>query len=172
MSITLGSIRTGAAGLFVASVALAACSPSPSATEPEPSVAPSDQAAASDAPASLAPFDHGDIPAELVGRYHLVAFDHYEQDRYVDLNSDGTFTYHDGPLNYGSPVGGEIVTGQYGVFGNEIVFGAEVAGIGLPCAGDGRYTWVLEGEKLTMVVVDDACTVGRVPDWQAGWEKI
>jgi hypothetical protein len=166
-------------------MALAACTATPSATgtppsatgTPEPTASapgsgPSEQAVASDAPASLEPFDHGDIPSELVGRYSMLVVDHYEQDRYVDLNADGTFSYLDGPLAYGQPVGGVLVTGQFGVFGNEIVFGSEVADIGLACLGDGRYTWVLEGEQLTMVVVDDSCTVGRVDDWQVGWTKM
>ena len=49
---------------------------------------------------------------------------------------------------------------------------AEVAGIGEPCLGEGRYTWVLEGDQLTMVAVDDSCTVGRVADWESGWTKM
>lgn len=164
--------------LAVAAIASAACTATPSATgtpDPtasEPGSGPSEQAVASDAPPSLEPFDHGDIPPELVGRYSMLVVDHYEQDRYVDLNADGTFSYLDGPLAFGQPVGGVLVTGQYGVFENEIVFGSEVADIGLACLGDGRYTWVLDGEKLTMVVVDDSCTVGRVEDWQVGWTKM
>jgi hypothetical protein len=121
---------------------------------------------------SLAPFDHGDIPAELVGRWQFEAFDHYLQDRWVDLAADGTYVYLNGPLVYGN--GQPIVTGQYGVFGDEIRFGEEVAAQGSPCPRNvvGSYTWTLEGDLLTMVVIDDICTLGRVTDWQNGWTKV
>jgi hypothetical protein len=155
--------------LGAATVALAACTAaSPAATGTPVPVIPSEPAPASVAP-TLKPFDHGEIPAELVGRYAFQAFDHYLQDRWVDLNADGTFALIDGPLVYGQ--GTTIVTGQYGVFGDQIRFGNEVSVTGVPCGRDGLYQWSLDGTTLTMTVIEDPCTLGRPADWQAGWTK-
>jgi len=167
----MSPIATKIVLLSALSFLLAACTASAGEVSPAESRSPAAVVTATPAP-SLAPFDHGDIPAELVGRWQFEAFDHYLQDRWVDLAADGTFVYLNGPLVYGN--GQPIVTGQYGVFGDEIRFGAEVAAQGSPCPRDvvGSYSWTLEGDLLTMVVIDDLCTLGRVTDWESGWTKV
>lgn len=61
------------------------------------------------------------------------------------------------------------VEGRFTVDQDQIVVTETGTG---PCANiPGTYTWKLEGDSLTFVVVDDQCSVRRI-DWQAGpWKK-
>ena len=153
---------------------IAACGTSPteqSSSPPSPSVTPSTPAHASAAALpSLPPFDHGDIPAEIVGRY---SFELPAMHGVVDLKADGTYVLMQGPLVYDT--GTVLVQGEYGVFGDQIRFGNEVSVYGNACPpGDGLYTWSLDGEMLTLAVVDDPCStaIDRVEGWEAGWTRI
>ncbi len=66
----------------------------------------------------MPPFDHGEIPAEIVGRYTFEVFD---KDSVIDLKSDGTYELGAGPIAFG--VFTVQITGEYGVFGDEMRFG-------------------------------------------------
>jgi hypothetical protein len=115
----------------------------------------------------MPPFDHGDIPAEIVGRYY---FEVFGKQSVIDLEADGTYTLMKGPLVFDQGV--VQVTGEYGVFGDQMRFGNEVAVHGAACTtGDGIYTWSLENGVLTLTVVEDPCplTINRIAEWESGW---
>jgi len=115
-------------------------------------------------------FDHGEIPAEIVGRY---AFEVFDKESLIDLESDGTYVLMKGQLAFG--VAQVEVTGDYGVFGDQMRFGNEVAVNGNACTnGDGVYTWSLDGETLTLTVVDDPCpsSINRTAEWESGWTRV
>ena len=61
------------------------------------------------------------------------------------------------------------IKGKYTVDKDKIVITETDAG---PCANiPGTYTWKSDSESLTLVVVDDQCSIRRI-DWQAGpWKK-
>ena len=113
---------------------VAACATS---TTGEPSAAasatpvPSSAAPSATATPSFEPFDHGEIPDEIVGSYSFEVFD---KPSLIDLEPDGTYV-----LMSPGAFGGENtveVTGEYGIFGDEMRFGNEVAANGQACRGD------------------------------------
>ncbi len=157
---------------LVAFTLLAACGTSPSA---EPSAAtssapaPSSAAPSEAALPSLPPFDHGEIPAEIVGRYNFEVFD---KQSVIDLEADGTYVLMRGPLVFDT--GTIEVRGEYGVFGDEMRFGNEVAVYGRACPpGDGVYRWSLDGAVLNLTVVEEPCPtdINRTAEWESGWTR-
>jgi hypothetical protein len=117
----------------------------------------------------MPPFDHGDIPAEIVGRYLFEVFD---KQMVIDLEADGTYVLMRGPLAFGT--GTIEVRGEYGVFEDEMRFGNEVAVSGTACPpGDGVYTWSLDGPTLQLTAVDEPCptSINRAAEWEAGWTR-
>ena len=151
---------------------VAACSTSATG---EPSAAtsatpvPSSAAPSATATPSFKPFDHGEIPDEIVGSYSFEVFD---KPSLIDLEPDGTYV-----LMTPGAFGGENtveVTGEYGVFGDEMRFGNEVAAHGRACLGDGVYTWSLDEGTLTLTLVEDECSaaINRMAEWQSGWTRI
>jgi hypothetical protein len=157
---------------LVAFTLLAACGTSPSA-EPSaatsPSLAPPSAAPSEAALPSMPPFDHGEIPAEIVGRY---TFEVINKQSVIDLEADGTYVLMEGPLVFDT--GTIQVRGEYGVFGDEMRFGNEVAVYGNACPpGDGVYKWSLDGAVLTFTVVEEPCptTINRTAEWESGWTR-
>lgn len=151
---------------------VAACATS---TTGEPSAAasatpvPSSAAPSATATPSFEPFDHGEIPDEIVGSYSFEVFD---KPSLIDLEPDGTYV-----LMSPGAFGGENtveVTGEYGIFGDEMRFGNEVAANGQACRGDGVYRWSLDGGTLTLTLVEDECSaaINRMAEWQSGWTRI
>jgi hypothetical protein len=117
----------------------------------------------------MPPFDHGEIPAEIVGRY---TFEMPDQEWAIELKADGSYDLMRLPLAFG--VSEEHVRGEYGVFGDEMRFGNEVVVTGgTACPGDGVYAWAFDGTTLEMTVVEDDCptTINRVGQWEAGWTR-
>ena len=112
--------------------------------------------------------DHGEIPDEIVGSYSFEVFD---KPSLIDLEPDGTYVLMT-PGGFGQNT--VEVTGEYGVFGDEMRFGNEVAANGQACLGDGVYTWSLEGATLTFTLVEDECSaaINRMAEWQSGWTRI
>jgi TRAP-type C4-dicarboxylate transport system substrate-binding protein len=110
-----------------------------------------------------ATFDQGNIPSELIGLWSFTAFgDSWT----VKLTADGTFSLYapDGKLDVG---------GSYEVIGSEAVFRDETRGTGTLCVpAEGRYQWELTGDRLLFTVIEDKCTVGRIKQWTAGWQKV
>lgn len=60
--------------------------------------------------------------------------------------------------------------GTYSVEGDEVTVVDEESGVGDFCAGEGRYHWALDGDQLSMTLIDEACP-GRTELWTAGWTK-
>lgn len=161
-------------------ILLAACGTSPageSSGSPSDSSAPSSAESSLAAPseaarASLPPFDHGEIPAEIPGRYYFEVFD---KESVIDLEADGTYVLMEATricCPMGTGAGAVQVRGEYGVFGDEMRFGNEVAVNGRACTtGDGTYTWSLNEGMLTLTVVEDPCpsTINRIAEWESGW---
>lgn len=160
--------RWVALGLLTA--VLAACGTSSAA---EPSVTAS-RAPATPTPSptprpSFPPMDHGQIPPEIVGSYTFTVFD---KDSEVELLADGTYVMYM-PEAFGQkPVG---VRGEYGVFGDTMRFGNEIAesSQARACTGEGEYTWTFDGETLQLTLVEDEClvTINRQAEWQSGWTR-
>jgi hypothetical protein len=166
----IGSRSAAALGL---AVALAACGTS-SAAEPSPSTS---HAPATPRPTprvtplpSFAPFDHGEIPAEIVGSYTFTVFD---KNSAIDLEADGTYVLW-GPMAFGQRQ--VHVTGEYGVFGDRMRFGNEIAAssLGRACTGDGEYRWSFDGETLLFTLLEDECAldINRQAEWQSGWTRV
>jgi hypothetical protein len=161
------------AALALLAICVAACGPSPT-TEPspstDPSTTPSSPPASAAALPSMPPFDHGEIPTDLVGRY---TFEMPDQEWSIELAADGTYELILLPLAFG--VSTDHVRGEYGVFGDQIRFGNEVSveGSGNTCPSDGVYTWTFDGTTLAMTVVEDDCpsSLNRVGQWEAGWTR-
>ncbi len=129
---------------------------------------PSSAAPSATATPSFEPFDHGEIPDEIVGSYSFEVFD---KPSLIDLEPDGTYVLMT-PGGFGQNT--IEVTGEYGVFGDEMRFGNEVAANGMACQGDGVYTWSLDGAMLTLTLVEDECApdINRMAEWQSGWTRI
>ena len=90
---------------------IAACGTS-SAAQPSSSPQPSRAAATAKPTAtplpSFPPFDHGQIPDEIVGMYTFTVFD---KDSAIELLADGTYVMY-GPLAFGQRP--ETLHGEYG----------------------------------------------------------
>jgi hypothetical protein len=118
---------------------------------------------------SFPPFDHGQIPAEIVGDY---SFTVYGKPSLITLESDGTYVLSD-PISFGFRPAG--IEGEYGVFGDRMRFGNEyVAGSGRACVGDGEYEWSFDGERLSLTLIEDECAldINRQAEWQSGWTRV
>jgi len=161
--------RWAALGLLAA--VLAACGTSSAA---EPSTTPT-RAPATPTPSptplpSFPPFDHGQIPAEIIGTYAFTVFDKESQ---IELLSDGTYALH-GAGAFG--VGPVLVRGEYGVFDDTMKFGNEItlSSTARACVGDGAYGWSFDGETLSLTLVEDECAVdiNRQAEWQSGWTRV
>ena len=157
--------------LGLLSAVLTACGSS-SAAEPSttPSRAPATLRPSPTPLPSFPPFDHGQIPAEIVGNYEFTVFDKHSE---IELLADGTYIIWL-PERFGvRPVG---VRGEYGVFGDTMRFGNEISedSASRACTGDGVYTWSLDGETLSLTLVEDAClvTINRQAEWQSGWTRM
>jgi hypothetical protein len=114
----------------------------------------------------MPPFDHGEIPAEIVGLY---TFEMPNQEWSIELKADGSYDLMRLPLS-----SGEHIRGEYGVFGDQMRFGNEVVVTGgAACPGDGVYAWTFDGTTLEMTVMEDDCpsTLNRVGQWEAGWTR-
>ena len=151
----------------------AACGTS-SAAQPSSSSHPSRPAASATPTAtprpSFPPFDHGEIPAEIVGRYAFTVFD---KDSEIELLADGSYVMY-GAYAFGQRP--ETLHGEYGVFDDTMRFGNEVAlsSAARACIGDGLYEWEFDGETLSMTLVEDACAldINRQAEWQSGWTRV
>ena len=153
---------------LVAFTLLAACGTSPSA---EPSAAtssspaPSSAAPSEAALPSMPPFDHGEIPAEIVGRYNFEVFD---KQSVIDLEADGTYVLMRGPLVFDT--GTIEVRGEYGVFGDEMRFGNEVAVYGRACPPATGLHMVVGRSRAHLTVVEEPCPtdINRTAEWESG----
>jgi TRAP-type transport system periplasmic protein len=111
----------------------------------------------------LSPLIGGQIPPELVGTWSFNAFGRPWK---VELTADGTFSLYE-------PNGILDIGGSYSIVGSEAVFRDEKRGTGKLCVpAEGRYHWELIGERLMFTVIEDKCTVGRIEQWTAGWQKV
>jgi hypothetical protein len=147
-----------ACGTSSAAGATATASRAPATPHPTPTPQP-----------SFPPLDHGQIPPEVVGNYAFTVFD---KDSEIELLADGTYIMWL-PERFGiRPVG---VRGEYGVFGDTMRFGNEIAEDSSvrACIGEGTYTWSLEGKTLNLTLVEDECSVAinRQAEWQSGWVR-
>lgn len=148
--------------LMVAMLVLTACAPQAAAT-PIATAAPPAMKAPSLSPTPTATLDHGTIPTELVGTWSFMAFG---QSWTAELTADGTYFLY--------PPNGQLdIGGSFGISGSEAVFRDEIRGIGMLCVpAEGRYHWELMDDRLMFTVIDDKCTVGRIEQWTAGWQKV
>ena len=152
---------------------IAACGTS-SAAQPSSSPHPSRSAATARPTAtplpSFPPFDHGEIPAEILGLYTFTVFDKESQ---IELLSDGTYVMSSAMAFGQRP---ETLHGEYGVFDDTMRFGNEVAmsSMARACVGDGVYRWSFDGETLSMTLVEDECAldINRQAEWQSGWTRV
>lgn len=119
---------------------------------PEPSPVASQSAAPT-------PFDHGEIPPELVGTW---AFEVFDKPARIELTADGRFS-----MRYTSVPG--AVSGSFGIFGDESIWRDESGDVCHPA--EARYGWELEGDVLTLTPLDDRCTSGRIAEWSSGWTR-
>jgi hypothetical protein len=84
----------------------------------------------------------------------------------AELTADGTYSLYppDGQLD---------ISGSYGISGSEALFRDEIRGTGTLCfPAEARYHWELIEDQLVFTVIEDKCTVGRIEQWTAGWQRV
>ena len=105
----------------------------------------------------------GAIPRALVGTYVYES----EGTRWVTLRANGTYAQW-------NPSGELDIVGRYGVRGHTGIFMDEETNetTGRACDGLGAYAGHFVGVRLVFTRTQDECSVGRIPQWTAGWKKV